>query len=57
PFAALGTYFAWRIWHQLPEATKRYLRTVEKIELVEVTGPKGTITVTTKSKVVTTDEG
>ncbi len=56
PFAALGTWFAWRIWHQLPEATKRYLRTVEKIELVEVTGPKGKVTVATKSTIVTTDE-
>lgn len=36
PFAILGTFFAWRIWHQLPEATKRYLKTVEKIDVVEM---------------------
>ena len=57
PFAVLGTYFAWSIWHKLPEATKRYLRTVEKIEVVEVSGPRGTLTVGTKTTVIQSDEG
>ena len=58
PFAALGTYFAWRIWHQLPEATKRYLRTVENIEVVEVTTKTGRhVTVARKTTTITTEEG
>jgi OPA family glycerol-3-phosphate transporter-like MFS transporter len=35
PFAVVGTIFAWRIWHHLPEATKRYLRSVEKVDVAE----------------------
>ena len=58
PFAALGTYFAWRIWHQLPEATKRYLRTVENIEVVEVTTKTGRhVAVARKTTTITTEEG
>lgn len=59
PFAVIGTYFAWRLWHQLPEATKRYLRTVEKVEIVEVTnGQRRAVSITTtKQSVVRTDEG
>jgi OPA family glycerol-3-phosphate transporter-like MFS transporter len=56
PFAAIGTMFALRIWHDLPEATKRYLRTVEKIDIREVKTAKGSLTVTTKSTVVTEEE-
>jgi MFS transporter, OPA family, glycerol-3-phosphate transporter len=26
PFALLGTFVAWKIWHELPEATRHYLR-------------------------------
>jgi OPA family glycerol-3-phosphate transporter-like MFS transporter len=51
PFAALGTLFALRIWHKLPEATKRYLRTVEKIDITNVGGR-----VTIKKTVITRDE-
>ncbi|MBI5770299.1 MAG: MFS transporter [Verrucomicrobia bacterium] len=25
PFALVGAYIAWRMWHELPEATKRYI--------------------------------
>ncbi len=56
PFAAIGTMFALRIWHDLPEATKRYLRTVEKIDIREVKTAKGSLTVATKSTVVTEEE-
>lgn len=30
PFALLGTFVAWRIWHELPAATRRYIANVEK---------------------------
>jgi OPA family glycerol-3-phosphate transporter-like MFS transporter len=33
PFAALGVFFAARIWKQLPAATKRYLLHVEKVQI------------------------
>lgn len=36
PFAILGIYFASRMWRVLPEATRRYLVTVEKIDAVVV---------------------
>lgn len=29
PFTAIGLFLSIRMWHQLPEATKRYLKTVE----------------------------
>jgi OPA family glycerol-3-phosphate transporter-like MFS transporter len=57
PFAVMGTFFAWKIWHQLPEATRRYLKTVENIEVVEVTTSRGRkITVAKKSTTVTTED-
>jgi OPA family glycerol-3-phosphate transporter-like MFS transporter len=57
PFAVMGTFFAWKIWHQLPEATKRYLKTVENIEVVEVTTSRGRkITVAKKSTTITTED-
>src|SRR5690606_8787926 len=34
PFTALGLVLASRIWRDLPEATRRYLLTVEKISVV-----------------------
>ncbi len=37
PFALLGTFLAWRIWHELPAATRKYITEVEEkteIELV-----------------------
>ncbi len=43
PFPLLGIYLAWRIWHAIPEATRKYLISVEKVTLV-VKGPKGTAT-------------
>src|SRR5205085_2000782 len=33
PFAVLGVYFATRMWKDLPSATRKYLSTVEKIDL------------------------
>jgi OPA family glycerol-3-phosphate transporter-like MFS transporter len=30
PFALVGGMIAWRIWHELPEATRNYIRTVEQ---------------------------
>jgi len=29
PFALIGGLIAWRIWHELPEATRNYINTVE----------------------------
>jgi MFS transporter, OPA family, glycerol-3-phosphate transporter len=37
PFALLGAFLAWRIWHELPAATRKYIAEVEEkaeIELV-----------------------
>jgi OPA family glycerol-3-phosphate transporter-like MFS transporter len=36
PFAMLGIYFAAKMWKVLPEATRRYLVTVEKVDAVIV---------------------
>lgn len=44
PFTVLGLLVAWRLWHVLPDATKRYLREVEN---VEIGGPKPVGTTTT----------
>lgn len=33
PFTLLGLILALRMWHHLPEATKRYLATVEKVDV------------------------
>lgn len=33
PFALLGTYFAYRMWQELPEATRRYLIHIEKRQI------------------------
>jgi MFS transporter, OPA family, glycerol-3-phosphate transporter len=30
PFALIGAFVAWRIWHELPDATRRYIETVER---------------------------
>lgn len=30
PFALLGCFIAWKIWHELPAATKKYIAEVEK---------------------------
>jgi OPA family glycerol-3-phosphate transporter-like MFS transporter len=30
PFALIGGLIAWRIWHELPEATRNYINTVER---------------------------
>ena len=30
PFALIGTLLAWRIWHELPPATRRYIDEVER---------------------------
>jgi OPA family glycerol-3-phosphate transporter-like MFS transporter len=30
PFALLGSFIAWRIWHELPEATKKYIAEHER---------------------------
>ncbi|MCB9072108.1 MAG: MFS transporter [Bdellovibrionaceae bacterium] len=34
PFAALAVVLAWRTWHALPEATKKYLVSVENVEVI-----------------------
>lgn len=36
PFTALGFFLAYKIWHSLPEATKKYLVTVEKVTVTVV---------------------
>jgi OPA family glycerol-3-phosphate transporter-like MFS transporter len=33
PFTILGLFIAWKIWHALPDATKRYLRDVENVAI------------------------
>lgn len=33
PFSAIAVVLAWRTWHALPEATKKYLVSVEKLEV------------------------
>lgn len=33
PFAILAMVLAWKTWHALPEATKKYLVTVENVEI------------------------
>jgi MFS transporter, OPA family, glycerol-3-phosphate transporter len=43
PFTIMGLYFAVRIWKELPEATRKYLKIIENVELVIV--EKHTITV------------
>lgn len=40
PFPLLGLALAWRMWNEIPEATRKYLLTVEKVTLV-VRGKKG----------------
>ena len=30
PFALIGGLVAWRIWHELPEATRKYINDVER---------------------------
>jgi hypothetical protein len=47
PFALIGGLVAWRIWHELPAATRVYIETVERnrvklrhaIRNYETTGP------------------
>ena len=37
PFALAGTFLAWKIWHELPAATRKYIAENEekaRIELV-----------------------
>lgn len=34
PFAAIGAFLAFKIWRDLPEATKRYLVTIEKVTTI-----------------------
>lgn len=34
PFAAGALLIAWRMWNHLPDATRRYLLTVEKVDIV-----------------------
>lgn len=42
PFAGIGLFFAARMWHHLPAATKRYLLTVEKIT-IKAKGNRGEV--------------
>ena len=36
PFAVIGLFLSIRMWHAIPEATKKYLMTVEKVTLTKV---------------------
>jgi OPA family glycerol-3-phosphate transporter-like MFS transporter len=36
PFALIGMYLAIKIWHKLPDATRKYIHEVEKFDLVDV---------------------
>lgn len=33
PFTLLGLFFAWKLWQELPAATRKYLTEVEKVKL------------------------
>jgi OPA family glycerol-3-phosphate transporter-like MFS transporter len=33
PFTILGLFVAWKLWHALPDATRKYLKDVENIEV------------------------
>lgn len=33
PFTLLGLFFAWKLWRELPAATRRYLKDVEKVKI------------------------
>lgn len=41
PFAALGLFFAWRLRHAIPAATKKYLADVEKVDFEKRTQSAG----------------
>jgi len=40
PFAFLGALVAWRIWHELPAATRHYIETVERKPAAILAGPQ-----------------
>ncbi len=40
PFPMIGAYLAWRMWHDVPPATRHYLATVEKV-FIQVRNSKG----------------
>ena len=56
PWAVLGTLLAMRIWHSLPEATKRYLKTVERIDVTEVRTARGKLKVTRSTTITSENE-
>ena len=33
PFTLLGLFFAWKLWQEIPDATRKYLADVEKVKL------------------------
>jgi OPA family glycerol-3-phosphate transporter-like MFS transporter len=33
PFPVIGLFLAWKMWHALPDATRKYLSSVEKVDL------------------------
>ena len=40
PFAFIGALVAWRIWHELPAATRLYIETVERKPIAILAGPQ-----------------
>jgi OPA family glycerol-3-phosphate transporter-like MFS transporter len=39
PFALVGGFIAWKIWHELPEATRKYIETVERPKIAPLPRP------------------
>lgn len=53
PFALLGTFAALKIWSALPEATRRYLVSIEKVTILT---PSGSVIQTERDTITITDK-
>ena len=47
PFAVISIYLAIRMWNSLPEATRKYLKSVERVNVVKEAGAGGNINLET----------
>ena len=45
PFAILSVLLAWKMWKSLPEATRKYLANVERVNVVDVAGVGGNVNI------------
>jgi OPA family glycerol-3-phosphate transporter-like MFS transporter len=55
PFAIFAVYLAVRMWHALPEATRRYLATVEKVSIATSNGARVEVTSIQATTIVEAD--